>query len=68
MKILPELPPVGLRGRPHLCPGALNFSECFLAPILYFRESLHAVAIESSDAQMTPHQEAVIVARLWGES
>ncbi|AUW46717.1 hypothetical protein CUJ84_pRLN2000172 (plasmid) [Rhizobium leguminosarum] len=67
MKILLELPPAGLRSRPHLCPGPLNFSECCLRPILYLRESLHAVAIDSSDAQMTPQREAVIVARLWGK-
>jgi hypothetical protein len=57
----------GLRNRPHLCPGVLNPSECCLRSILYFRES-SCVAIDSSDAQMTTQREAVIVARLWGES
>jgi hypothetical protein len=68
MKNLLELPPAGLRSRPHLCPGPLNFSEFCLRPILYFRESLHAVAIDSSNAQMTPQREAVIVGPALGES
>jgi len=54
MKVLPELPAAGLQSRPHLCPGPLNFSESCLRPILYFGESLNAVTIDSSDAQMTP--------------